>query len=62
MAAFARSEDLVRIGAYKPRADEEFDRALKARAPIRSFLTQRSKERVAGTETLRQLARLAGEI
>jgi len=29
-AVYARSEDLVRIGAYKPGADPDLDRALKA--------------------------------
>ena len=31
MAVYARSEDLVRIGAYKPGADPDLDRALRAR-------------------------------
>ena len=32
MAVYARSEDLVRIGAYKPGADPDLDRALRAEA------------------------------
>ncbi|MDR3742340.1 MAG: FliI/YscN family ATPase, partial [Terracidiphilus sp.] len=35
MAVYARSEDLVRIGAYKPGADPDLDRALEARGAMR---------------------------
>src|SRR5208337_2111550 len=40
MAVYARSEDLVRIGAYKPGADPDLDRALRARETMRAFMTQ----------------------
>jgi flagellum-specific ATP synthase len=62
MAVYARSEDLVRIGAYKPGADPDLDRALRARAPLRSFLAQDSAERVHFGETLDRLAALAAEV
>ncbi len=42
MAVYARSEDLVRIGAYKPGADPDLDRALRARGAMRAFMTQDS--------------------
>jgi len=62
MAVYARSEDLVRIGAYKPGADADLDRALRARASLRAFLTQGSGEEAPFAETLRHLARLAAEV
>jgi flagellum-specific ATP synthase len=62
MAIYARSEDLVRIGAYKPGADPELDRALKARTALRAFLTQAAEERVRFGDTLQLLSRLAAEV
>jgi len=62
MAVYARSEDLVRIGAYKAGADPELDRALRARDAIRVFLTQDSSERVRSADVLRRLAALAAEV
>jgi flagellum-specific ATP synthase len=62
MAIYARSEDLVRIGAYKPGADPDLDRALRARDSIRAFLTQDSLEQVHSSETLQRLAQLAEEL
>jgi flagellum-specific ATP synthase len=59
MAVYARSEDLVRIGAYKPGADPDLDRALRARVAMRAFLTQDAHEEVHFTESLRRLAELA---
>lgn len=47
LAAHARSEDLIRIGAYKPGADGELDRAMQAMPAIRGFLEQNSLERVS---------------
>lgn len=62
MAVYARSEDLVRIGAYKAGSDPDLDRALRARGAIRSFLTQDSEERVHFTDSVRRLAALAAEV
>ncbi len=62
MAVYARSEDLVRIGAYKPGADPELDRALRAREPIRAFLMQEAREQVHFADGLRRLAALADEV
>ena len=63
MAIYARSEDLVRIGAYKPGADPDLDRALRAREAMRAFLTQEAREQV---EFRRRLAavwpQLAAEV
>jgi flagellum-specific ATP synthase len=62
MAVYARSEDLVRIGAYKAGADAELDRALRAREMIREFLTQDAREQVGIGDSLRRLAALASEV
>ena len=62
MAIYARSEDLVRIGAYKPGSDADLDRALEARGAIRAFLTQGSHERATFPDCVAQLAALAAEV
>jgi flagellum-specific ATP synthase len=62
LAIYARSEDLVRIGAYKAGADPDLDRALRARDAIRTFLAQASGEKVRFPECLRRLAALAAEV
>lgn len=62
LAVYARSEDLVRIGAYKPGADPELDRALASRTSLRDFLTQRAEDRAPLDDTVRRLASLAAEI
>jgi flagellum-specific ATP synthase len=62
LATYARSEDLVRIGAYKSGSDAELDRALGARAAIRTFLTQEAHEGIRFVDVVRQLAGLAGEV
>jgi flagellum-specific ATP synthase len=55
LAAHARSEDLVRIGAYKAGADPELDRAMEAMPLIRSFLEQDSAEKVRLQDTVDRL-------
>jgi flagellum-specific ATP synthase len=62
MAVYARSEDLVRIGAYKPGADPDLDRALRARETMRAFMTQDSHEHVQFNDCVRKLAQLAAEV
>jgi flagellum-specific ATP synthase len=62
LAIYARSEDLVRIGAYKAGADPDLDRALRAHDAIRAFLAQAAGERVRLPECLRRLAALAAEV
>ena len=58
LAAYARSEDLVRIGAYKAGADAELDCALRARPAIRRFLEQGADERVTFDDSIAALAEL----
>jgi flagellum-specific ATP synthase len=62
LAAYARSEDLVRIGAYKPGADEDLDRALEARPLLREFLVQAAMERMQFSECLERLRELGQQI
>ncbi len=62
LATYARSEDLVRIGAYKPGSDPELDRALRARNPLRAFMTQEAHEQVGFADALQRLATLAAEL
>jgi flagellum-specific ATP synthase len=62
MAVYAHSEDLVRIGAYKPGSDQDLDRALRAREAMRAFMTQDAREQVRFDDCVRQLASLAAEV
>jgi flagellum-specific ATP synthase len=62
MAVYARSEDLVRIGAYKPGSDPDLDRALRGREAMRAFMTQESHEQVHFADCVRGLAALAAEV
>jgi len=55
LATYARSEDLIRIGAYKQGTDEELDRAIRAMPLLRRFLEQRSGERVTMEDCVAQL-------
>ncbi len=58
LSAYARSEDLVRIGAYKAGADQDLDRALAARAQLRAFLEQKPDEHSSFEETLTRMQAL----
>ncbi|MGA3371106.1 MAG: FliI/YscN family ATPase [Terracidiphilus sp.] len=62
MAVYTRSEDLVRIGAYKPGSDPDLDRALRARGAMRAFMTQQVHEQVSLDDSVRRLAALAAEV
>jgi flagellum-specific ATP synthase len=55
LAAHARSEDLIRIGAYKAGTDDDLDRAMRAMPLLRQFLEQESKERVSMEDTVARL-------
>lgn len=55
LAAHARSEDLIRIGAYKSGTDEELDRAIRAMPALREFLEQGSQERVTMEQSVTRL-------
>lgn len=62
MATSARSEDLVRIGAYKPGSDLDLDRALQAQGAIRAFLAQEAHQPASFADSLQLLANLTEEI
>jgi flagellum-specific ATP synthase len=62
MAVYARSEDLIRIGAYKPGTDPELDRAIRGLGAIRNFLKQDSKDAVSFPQVLTQLEALAAGV
>ena len=62
VSAISRSEDLVRIGAYKPGVDAELDRALAARGAIREFMIQDAHQHIGFAECLSRLAALAREV
>ncbi len=59
LAAYAKSEDLVRIGAYRPGADEELDRAVGAVVPLRRFMAQMKEESYLMEESVAQLRQMA---
>jgi len=59
LATFARSEDLIRIGAYKPGSDIELDRAIAVMPLLRAFMEQQSGDSVTlnhSVEMLREMA------
>jgi len=59
LSAYAKSEDLVRIGAYKAGNDEELDRAMQAMPEIRRYLEQRSDERTTMAASVARLRDIA---
>jgi flagellum-specific ATP synthase len=58
LAAYSRSEDLIRIGAYQKGADAILDRALVAMPAIRNFLCQSAKESALAADTVNLLHQL----
>ncbi len=58
LAAHARAEDLIRIGAYKPGTDALLDKAIAALPAINSFLQQKPAEIPRPDDTLKQLFEL----
>ena len=56
LAAHARSEDLIRIGAYKQGTDKDLDRAVQGMPLLRAFLEQPSDERVTMRESIARLS------
>ncbi|HEY0759291.1 MAG TPA: FliI/YscN family ATPase [Acidisarcina sp.] len=58
MAAYARSEDLIRIGAYQKGADPQLDRAVEVLPRLNTFLNQRPSEAPPLAETVQALLEL----
>lgn len=52
LAAYARSEDLLRVGAYRAGSDPELDLAVQHRPRLRALLQQGSADRFTATESL----------
>jgi flagellum-specific ATP synthase len=61
MSAYTRSEDLVRIGAYKPGTDGELDQALRTMPAIRRFLEQTSHEKETFENCIERLQALTAQ-
>jgi len=55
LSAYARSEDLVRIGAYSKGADAELDRAIALLPELQAFLRQAPEECPAFGDTIARL-------
>ena len=55
MASYARSEDLIRIGAYQKGADPTLDRAVEILPQLNAFLHQRPEEIVAFQAAVKSL-------
>jgi flagellum-specific ATP synthase len=60
LAAYARSEDLIRIGAYSPGSDALLDRAIAILPELQKFLCQTPEEQAPLAETVARLNSLAG--
>jgi flagellum-specific ATP synthase len=60
MGAYARGEDLLRVGAYKAGSDPELDRAIALRPHIRKLLAQHTAEQPDFNEALQALAAVPG--
>jgi flagellum-specific ATP synthase len=58
LAAYARAEDLIRIGAYQQGSDPVLDKAISALPEINRFLKQTPEERSTLDETLKRLMTL----
>jgi flagellum-specific ATP synthase len=59
MSAYARSEDLIRIGAYHAGTDPTLDRAIAAMPEINKFLQQAPEEAPKLRDTIEALGKLA---
>ena len=59
LSAYARSEDLIRIGAYTQGADPVLDRAIAVRPQLQALLCQPAHEVVSFPETVSRLLAMA---
>ena len=60
MAAYARSEDLIRIGAYQRGADPVLDRAVEVLPRLNTFLQQQPEEKPELAQTVTSLMGIHG--
>jgi flagellum-specific ATP synthase len=61
LSVYAKSEDLIRIGAYKPGADADLDRAIQSRPMLREFLVQNASEDVSFAQAYQAMQMLAAK-
>jgi flagellum-specific ATP synthase len=59
LAAYARAEDLINLGAYAAGSNPQLDRAIQARPQLLSFLRQDSHEAISRDQTLHDLQAVA---
>ncbi|MBB6147222.1 flagellum-specific ATP synthase [Silvibacterium bohemicum] len=62
LAVYTRSEDLIRIGAYKPGTDAALDAAVASRSAIRAYLEQGAAERITFPQAVEDLLALSGRL
>jgi flagellum-specific ATP synthase len=62
LATYARSEDLIRIGAYKSGTDPDLDRAIASRNKVRAYLEQTSSDKVLLADAISRLSALVQEL
>ena len=60
LAAYARSEDLIRIGAYQKGADPDLDRAVETLPKLNGFLRQGVDELVNFASAVKALEEVPG--
>jgi len=60
LSAYARSEDLIRIGAYSKGADAVLDRAIALLPELQAFLRQAPEDRAPFADTVARLNSLVG--
>ena len=58
LAAYVKSEDLIRIGAYKPGSDAMLDKAVASLPTVNAFLQQNPAELPELPQTLERMAAL----
>ncbi len=58
LAAYAASEDLIRIGAYQKGSDPTLDKALVLVPELHSFLMQKPSETISLTDSIAKLLAL----
>jgi flagellum-specific ATP synthase len=59
LAAYARAEDLINLGAYAAGSNPQLDRAIQARPQLLSFLRQDAHEAVSLDRTLTEMEAVA---
>jgi flagellum-specific ATP synthase len=58
MAAYAKAEDIINIGAYRPGSNPRIDQAVRRHEPIMAFLRQGSGEVANFEETVERILRI----